>query len=168
MSISYPRVPETNPLLEIRTPIPFDRVRAAHVRPAVQLLIEEAQERIEAIASEPLPRTFRNTLGALDQASEKLDFASSLIQHLENVVTSPELRAAWNEVQPAVTEFYSRIPLHAGLWSALKQYASTSEAASLAGVQARFLKKTIDSFRRHGADLDAAGKQRLSEIDVEL
>jgi len=161
-------VPETNPLLEIRTPIPFDRVRAAHVRPAVQLLIEEAQERIEAIASEPRPRTFRNTLGALDQASEKLDFASSLIQHLENVVTSPELRAAWNEVQPAVTEFYSRIPLHAGLWSALKQYASTSEAASLAGVQARFLKKTIDSFRRHGADLDAAGKQRLSEIDVEL
>ena len=35
-------------------------------------------------------------------------------------------------------------------------------------MHARFLKKTIDSFRRHGADLDAAGKKRLSEIDVEL
>ena len=81
---------------------------------------------------------------------------------------TPELRAAWNEVQPLVSEFYSRIPLHAGLWSALKEYASTADAAALTGVHARFLKKTIDSFRRHGADLDAAGKKRLSEIDVEL
>ena len=32
----------------------------------------------------------------------------------------------------------------------------------------RFLTKTIDSFKRHGADLDAAGKARLKEIDVAL
>jgi len=143
-------------------------VRAGHVRPAVRQLVEEAQQRIETIAAGPQPRSFRNTLGALDQASETLDYASAVIQHLENVVTSPELREAWNEVQPMVSEFYSRIPLHAGLWSALKEYAATAEAQSLGGVQARFLKKTIDSFRRHGADLDAAGKQRLAEIDVEL
>ncbi|MGD0577935.1 MAG: M3 family metallopeptidase, partial [Bryobacteraceae bacterium] len=148
--------------------VPFDQVRTEHVRPAVKLLVAQAQNRIEAIATEEQPRTFRNTLGALDQASEKLDYASSVIQHLENVVTSPELRAAWNEVQPLVSEFYSRIPLHAGLWSALKEYASTAEAAALTGVHARFLKKTIDSFRRHGAELDAAGKTRLAEIDVEL
>lgn len=161
-------MPELNPLLEIRTPVPFDRVRTEHVRPAVKQLVAEAQNRIEAIATEEQLRTFRNTLGALDQASEKLDYASSVIQHLENVLTSPELRAAWNEVQPLVSEFYSRIPLHAGLWSALKEYASTAEAASLTGVRARFLKKTIDSFRRHGAELDATGKKRLAEIDVEL
>jgi oligopeptidase A len=161
-------VPELNPLLEIQTPIPFDQVRTEHVRPAIRQLVAEAQNRIEAIAAETQPRTFLSTLGALDQASEKLDYASAVVQHLENVVTSPELRAAWNEVQPVVSEFYSRIPLHAGLWSALKEYAFTADAAALTGVHARFLKKTIDSFRRHGADLDAAGKKRLSEIDVEL
>ena len=36
------------------------------------------------------------------------------------------------------------------------------------GTRQRFLKKTIDSFRRHGAELDPAGKKRLDEIDVEL
>jgi len=138
------------------------------VRPAVKQLVEEAQSGVEAIAAQAQPRTYRNTLGALDQVSETLDYASSVIQHLENVVTSPELRAAWNEVQPLVSEFYSRIPLHAGLWSALQEYSATPDAAALTGVHARFLKKTIDSFRRHGADLDAAGKKRLSEIDVEL
>ena len=32
----------------------------------------------------------------------------------------------------------------------------------------RYLTKTIDSFKRHGADLPAAGKARLKEIDVAL
>jgi oligopeptidase A len=36
------------------------------------------------------------------------------------------------------------------------------------GAKLRFLTKTLDSFRRHGAELDAAGKNRLAEIDVEL
>lgn len=159
---------EANPLVKITTPIAFGEVQAAHVRPAVRRLVDEAQQRIEAIASCQEPRTYANTLGALDAVTEKLDYASSLIQHLENVVSTPELRQAWNEAQPLVSEFYSRIPLHAGLWTALKEYEATGEAKSLSGVRARFLKKTIDSFRRHGADLDEAGKKRLAEIDVEL
>ena len=80
-------MPELNPLLEIQTPIPFDQVRTEHVRPAIRQLVAEAQNRIEAIAAETQPRTFLNTLGALDQASEKLDYASAVVQHLENVVT---------------------------------------------------------------------------------
>ena len=159
---------EVNPLVTIRTPIPFGEVQVEHVRPAVRRLVEEAQECVEAIASCPEPRTYENTLGALDSATEQLDYASSVIQHLENVVSTPELRQAWNEVQPLVSEFYSRIPLHAGLWTALKAYKATADAKALTGVRARFLKKTIDSFRRHGADLDEAGKKRLAEIDVEL
>jgi len=161
-------VQEVNPLVTIRTPIPFGEVQVEHVRPAVRRLVEEAQESLEAIASCPEPRTYANTLGALDSATEKLDYASSIIQHLENVVSSPELRQAWNEVQPLVSEFYSRVPLHAGLWAALKGYQGTADAKALTGVRARFLKKTIDSFRRHGADLDEAGKKRLAGIDVEL
>ena len=159
---------EANPLVTIRTPIPFGEVRVEHVRPAVRQLVDEARERIEAIARCPEPRTYANTLGALDAATEELDYASSVVQHLENVISSPELRQAWNEVQPLVSEFYSRIPLHSGLWAALKAYQTTEDAKSLTGVRARFLTKTIDSFRRHGADLDEAGKKRLAEIDVEL
>ncbi len=143
-------------------------MRTEHVLPAVRRLVEQAQERIEALASSQQPRTYANTLSALDAVTEELDFASAVIQHLESVMSTPELRQAWNEAQPLVSEFYSRIPLHSGLWAALKQYEATPEARSLSGVQARFLKKTIDSFRRHGADLEPEGKKRLAEIDVEL
>jgi oligopeptidase A len=91
-----------------------------------------------------------------------------VVRHLESVATYPELRAAFNAAQPEVSAFYTGISLDAGLWRNIKAYAATGEAAQLTGPRRRFLHKTIDSFRRHGADLEPAGKKRLEEIDVEL
>jgi oligopeptidase A len=157
-----------NPLLEVRFEIPFDRIRAEHVEPAAQELLRSSQQRLDALAADAAPRTFDNTLIALDEATETLDWAMGVVRHLESVATYPELRAAYNAVQPQVSEFHSRIPLNPALWSAVKSYAATEEAAALKGVKRRFLTKTVDSFRRHGADLPPEGKQRLAEIDVEL
>jgi oligopeptidase A len=107
-------------------------------------------------------------MAALDEAGEPLEYAMRIVRHLESVATTPELRAAFNAVQPPVAEFYSGVPLDEGLWSALKEYSATAEGASLTGERRRFLRKTIDTFRRHGADLDPAGKERLKALDVEL
>ncbi len=157
-----------NPLLAIRFPIAFDQIGAGHVKPAIGLLIEEARRNVNAIAALKGPLSYENTLQALDCSTNKLDFAIGVVRHLESVVTTPELRAVYNEVQPAVSEFYTSIPLDAGLWSVLSRFRQTPEALGLEGVRKRYLDKTIDSFRRHGAELDEAGKQRLREIDVEL
>src|SRR6185312_8227336 len=159
---------ETNPLLVPRFRIPFDQIRAEQVEPAAGALLTDAKARLEEIASEPGERTFDNTMHALDTMTEPLDYAMGVVRHLESVATYPELRAAFNAVQPAVSAFYSGIPLNAGLWNGLKKYAATEEGAGLSGPRRRFLQKTMDAFRRHGAELDAAGKQRLEAIDVEL
>jgi oligopeptidase A len=161
-------LPLPNPLTEINFRIPFDGIRAEHVEPAVDQLIEDARARLEAVAAAPAPRTFDNTMLVLDRLTDRLDFAMSVVRHLESVATTPELRAAYNAIQPKASAFYSSIPLHAGLWKAIKEYAETAEARALHGPRRRFLDKTIESFRRHGADLDPAGKKRLEEIDVEL
>jgi oligopeptidase A len=158
----------TNPLLEVQFRIPFDRIRAEHVELAIKVLVEDARAREEALAAASGARTFENTLLGLDALTDRLDYAMGLVRHLEGVATYPELRAAHNAVEPVASEFYSGIPLHAGLWKAIRRYADTQEAAGLEGVRRRFLTKTLDSFRRHGADLDAAGKARLAEMDVEL
>ena len=159
---------ENNPLLSIAFLVPFDKVRAEHVEPGVAKLLAEATQRIESIVADSAPRTYANTMLALEKATENLDYALSVVRHLEAVATSPELRAAWNAVEPETSAFYSRIPLNAGLWNQLKAYAATGEAKSLSGARLRFLTKTLDSFRRCGAELDVAGKTRLAEIDVEL
>ena len=158
----------SNALLGIAPPIPFDRVAAADVQPAIAALLDQARARIEEIAAAPGERTWTNTMGALDTATDPLDLAVAVVRHLEGVVTTPELRAAWNEAQPGISAFYSGIPLHAGLWAALNEYAATDEAKSLIGVRARFLTKTLDAFRRHGAALPPEDKKKLEELDVEL
>jgi oligopeptidase A len=107
-------------------------------------------------------------MSALDILTEPLDFAMGVIRHLESVATYPELRAALNAVQPEVSAFYSGIALHAGLWQGIKVYAATPQSATLAGERRRYLVKTMEAFRRAGADLDAARKKQLEQIDVEL
>jgi oligopeptidase A len=157
-----------NPILSISFAIPFDQVRPEHVEPGIRQLLTQANERIEAIVGDPAPRTFCNTMLAMEKSTENLDYALSVVRHLEAVATSPELRAAWNAVEPETSAFYSRIPLNDGLWRQLKAYAATEEAKALSGAKLRFLTKTLDSFRRCGAELDAPGKARLAEIDVNL
>lgn len=151
-----------NPLLEVQFQVPFDQIRAEHVEPAMDELLARAAKSVEATAAAADP------LMALDEMTEPLDYALNVVRHLESVATTPELRAAYNAVQPKTSEFYSSIPLNEGLWNAMKRYAATEEGKSLRGTKGRFLKKTIDSFKRAGADLDAAGKARLQAIDVAL
>jgi oligopeptidase A len=151
-----------NPLLEISFRVPFDQIRAEHVEPAMDELLADAARRLdETIASE-------RPLQALDVMTERLDYAMSVVRHLEGVATTPELRAAHNAVQPKVSAFYAGLPLNEALWQSIQRYAATDEARALTGTVRRFLVKTIDSFKRHGAGLDPVGKARLKEIDVEL
>jgi oligopeptidase A len=158
----------TNPLLTIEFRIPFDRIRAADVQPATAELLSQARASLDAIANLPGERTYENSMDALDRLTEPLDYAMGVVRHLESVATYPELRAAFNAVQPEVSAFYSGIPLNPELWQGIKAFAATAEGKSVTGEQRRFLDKTIDTFRRHGADLDPAGKKKLEELDVEL
>jgi oligopeptidase A len=157
-----------NPLLEITIDPPFDKVRPDHIRPAIDALLSRASERLAAISSLGEPRTFANTLVALDESTRELEWAMAIVGHLEAVMNEPALRDAYNAVQPKVSEFYSKIPLDEGLWRAVSSYAQTDDARALTGPRKRFLEKTLDGFRRQGAALAPHGKQRLAEIATRL
>lgn len=157
-----------NPLTQLSTSIPFGSIRPEHVVPAVDTLLERAQGAIDAIAATPGERTYENTVDALERATEPLEYAVGIVEHLESVATTSELREAYNSILPKVSAFWSSIALHEGLYGALKGFAQTSEAQALEGARARLLKKTLADFRRHGAELGPEGKARLKEIDQEL
>jgi oligopeptidase A len=157
-----------NPLLSYRFEVPFDAVRAEHVEPAVDALLARSRERLAQISQDTGERTYANTLGALDEATEELEHAMAIVGHLESVATTPALREAYNAVQPKVSELYAGIPLDEHLYAALRTFADTLEAKDLAPAQKRFLTTTLDDFRRHGAELSPANKKRLAELSVEL
>jgi len=157
-----------NPLLSNEFRIPFDQIRAEHIQPAVAELLADCQRRLDQILAASEPRTYANTLDPLDSISERLEYAVGISRHLEAVATYPALREAFNAIQGPVTEFFSSLTLNEKLWNAIKKFSGTDEAKQLSGARQRYLKKTIDGFRRNGAELDPIGKAKLQEIDIEL
>ncbi len=155
-------------LTEVQFKVPFDTIRAEQVEPAIDELLQEAAESLDSLIHDDSAPTYRNTLAALERLGEKIAFAIGVVGHLESVATYPELRAAYNQVRPKVSAFFSAIPLNDGVWRRVQEFAATDEAEDLGPTKRRFLSKTLDDFRRSGAELDAAGKQRLLEINVEL
>jgi oligopeptidase A len=156
-----------NPLLDLSFDIPFGEIRPEHVQPAIALLLADADRAIAAI-EHVKPPSYESTLGALDAATERLEVAMGVVGHLESVHSTPALREAYNAVRPDVSAFYAGIPLRPGLWQVLKDFAQSPEAKRLGPARARHLKKTLDEFRRNGADLPSEKKERLEAISREL
>ena len=159
---------QDNPLLFESFRIPFDRIGAAHVVEGVGTVLEEGQRRLDAIATVEAPPTWDNLVAPMEQAVQWVGEHLTPPSHLMSVCETPELRNAFNEVLPRISAFWTRLPLDQRLWSRLRLYADTAEAKALTGLQARYLKKTLRSFRRAGADLSEEARTRLEALKVEL
>jgi oligopeptidase A len=161
-------VTEINPILVGGFRIPFDRIESKHVQPGVERALADAQAEIDALAADSAPPNWDNTLATLDETVERLGERIAPVTHLMSVAETPELREAYNAVLPAITAFWSRLPLNEALWRRVKAYAGTDEAAALTGLRRRHLEKTVRDFERAGADLPTDAKARLEQVRIEL
>lgn len=162
-----------NPLLKFaasvpRAEVPFGLLKPEHIEPAVAQLLDQLRASIEEIEEQSATPTFANTLAPLDSAGEALEVVMEVVGHWEGVDTSEALREAYNRVQPNVSEFYSGIPLRAKLWQRIKGLDEGIDRSVLTSTQSRFLTKTLEDFRREGADLGDVDKKRLQAISREL
>jgi oligopeptidase A len=157
-----------NPLLSSDYRIPFHQVEPGHVVPAVRQALARAERELDELVATPGERTYQNTLGRMDALLEDLSRVVRPVAHLTSVVSSPELRAAYDEVVPEFSAFYARLWLHEGLWRAVKEFAATPEAARLDPLRRRHLEKSAREFVRAGADLPPNVKQRVEALRVEL
>lgn len=158
----------SNPLTELGLEIPFQDIEAEHVEPATDSLLASAEQAIQAIVVQGDPRTYANTLHALENATERLERAMAVVGHLESVATTDAFRAAYNAAVPKVSAFWSSLAMNEDLYRAVRAFSQTEEAERLPPTERRFLDKTLDDFRRHGAELGARDKKTLKAIEVEL
>ncbi len=168
VGIGLSGAPQNNPLLEKSYRIPFDRIKAEHVEPAMAQLLVEAQAKREAYVSSAAPRTYANTMTAFEDIVEDLSQAMGIARHLEGVASTPALRAAVSAVLPQYAAFTASIPLDKQIYARIKEFAATPEAQALTGARKRFLTLTLDEFRRSGAELGDADKDKLRAMSVEM
>jgi len=154
-------------LEDLPFPLPFDRIDPASIVPSITALLGQARQALAAIGSGPAD-AYEVTFGALERATERLELAMGVIEHLEATESTPALRDAYNAVLPEVSAFWSTIALDDDLYRALERYHASARTQQLSAIQERFMQKTLDDFRRHGARLDQNGKKELERIDREL
>ena len=147
---------------------PWDKVTAAKLREAIIEGIELQRADIRAIADNPEPPTFANTLVAYQMAGEALDRATSLYGVMVQNIGSEDYQAVDREVSPLLSAAGDEIIFDERLFARIKAVADGAAAAGLNPEQTRVAERTRNAFVRNGAALDAAGKAELGRINTAL
>ena len=149
-----------NPLLDF-TDLPlFDQIRPEHVAPAIDQLLAESEAALEAAVAPDLPADWTKLALTLDVVTERLGRAWGAVGHLNAVMDTPELRAAYNEALPKISEFFTRLGSDERLYGKYKAI----DPASLNSEQRQALKNALRAFRLGGAELQGAAKERYAAI----
>lgn len=154
----------TNPLLRSGVLPQFDQIKPEHVNPAVEILLEAASNALEKVTSPQYPAEWDAMAQVLDVATERLSSAWSAVGHLNSVADTPELRAAYNEALPKVTEFWTRLGSDERLYAKYKAI----DRSTLNTAQLQALKNALRNFVLGGAELQGEAKLRFSAIQEKL
>jgi oligopeptidase A len=155
----------TNPLLLQGQGLPaFDQIRPEHVTPAIDALLADANAALEKAVGADVPADYHALSAVLDVATERLGRAWSAVSHLKAVADSPELRAAYNENQPKVVEFHTRMGADERLFAKYKAIAQSPAAKDLSVARRKALANAIRDFVLSGAELQGEAKQRFAQI----
>ncbi|MFZ6873478.1 M3 family metallopeptidase [Undibacterium sp. Di27W] len=153
-----------NPLLDFSDLPRFSDIQATHVSPAITALLEENRAVIATLEKNTGPVTWDQFVEPLDNVTEKLGRAWSIVGHLNAVVDTPEMRAAYNENQPAITEFWTELGQNLALFAGYKALQQAPEFASLPQARKTIIQNAIRDFRLSGAELAEDKKLRYAEI----
>ena len=153
-----------NPLLDFSGLPRFADIRAEHVAPAITELLAKANAALDQVSADTTPAEWDQVVVPLDDASEHLSRAWGVIAHLNAVADTPELRAAYNEMQPAVTEFGTRVGQSLALFEKYKALAAAKDYAQLPQARKTIISHALRDFRLGGAELNDADKSRFASI----
>ena len=157
-----------NPLLDFSGLPRFDAIRPDDVSPAVDDLLARARATLEAVATDARPATFATVVEPLDDVLDRIDRAWGAVSHLNAVVSTPALRAAYHANLPKLTAFYADLAQDERLYARYKDLAASASFAKLDDARRRLVDNELRDFRLGGAELPAAQKAQLKNVEEEL
>ena len=154
----------SNPLLNFDGLPRFDEIRPEHVTPAIETLLNRCKTVVAGLEAPMTEITWDNFVTPLDDCTEQLSRAWGIVGHLSAVVDTPELRAAYNENIPRITEFWTSLSQNLALFKKYKTLRNASSFDSLSPSRQRVIENTLRDFRLGGAELPEDKKKRFAEI----
>jgi peptidyl-dipeptidase Dcp len=146
----------------------FAGVTPADFPPALDEAMARHRAEIRAIADNPEPPTFANTLEALERAGQDFDRAATLLGIYTSTLNDAAMQGVQREVMPRLAAFGDEIVHDPVLFARIQAVFETRETSGLAPEQQRLAFVVHDSFARQGAALTPERKTRLAEVNQDL
>ncbi|QEA11570.1 M3 family metallopeptidase [Comamonas flocculans] len=153
-----------NPLLDFSGAIAFDRITPEDVQPAIAELLQRCEAALAEVTADAFPADWSAISRVLDVATERLTRAFGTVSHLNSVMDTPALRAAYNAALPLVTAFLTRLGADERLYAKYK----AMDPAALNAEQRQALANALRGFRLSGAELTGAARERFAQLQERL
>jgi len=147
---------------------PFAEIRDEHYLPAFERALADHLAEVAAIAADPAPPTFGNTLVALERSGALLSRVDSVFANQASAHVTPELRAIEPKVSALLAAHSDAIHLNGPLFARISALYEQRDTLGLDPESLRLLERYHTRFRRAGAELDAEGQRLLREINAEI
>ena len=147
---------------------PFERIKHEHYLPAFERGMEEQRAEVAAIAANPDPPTFENTLEALERSGAILDRVRRVFFNKLASDADEALEALEAEIAPRLTAHEDALLLDAALFARIEELYRRREELGLDPEQRRLLERHHTLRVRAGALLDPEQQQRLRELNAEI
>ncbi|HGM6989008.1 oligopeptidase A [Serratia marcescens] len=158
----------TNPLLTPFSLPPFSAIRPEDIVPAVQSALVDCRAAVERVVAQPGPFTWDNLCQPLAESDDRLSRIWSPIGHLNSVKNSPELRAAYEQALPLLSEYGTWVGQHEGLYQAYRSLKEGAAFETLSVPQRKAVDNALRDFELSGIGLSADKQQRYGEIVARL
>ncbi len=160
-----------NPLLQVSTlPFqapPFNKIRNSDFKPAIESGMRQQLAVIKAIADNPAPPTFQNTLVAMEKSGQPLDRAMMVFNLLTSANTNPTLQKVQEEEAPRLAAHQDAIYLNSKLFDRVKTIYNERSKLKLDPESMRLITYYYNEFVHAGANLPAADKVKLKLLNQE-
>jgi len=147
---------------------PFEAIKPGHFRPAFDRALAAHRAEIDAIAENPAPADFENTIGALERSGRGLERVASVFFVLAGAHTSDEIEAIERDISPLLARHSNALYLNRALYSRIAGLYDRRDLLSLDAEQARVLERYHTRFVRSGAALEKKAQDRLAAINERL
>ena len=157
-----------NPLLAMTGLPPFQHIKPEHVEPALEALIKSNREQIEVLLKGNEHYTWDNLIQLLEDMDDRLGRMWSPVSHMNSVVNSDELRDAYNNCLPLLSEYSTEMGQNVELYEAYQSIKDSPEFAKLDMAQKKIIDNALRDFHLSGIDLPVEKKKRFREIRQQL
>ena len=160
----------TNPLLSRRDYPAFDLIKVEHIEPALKTILAENRAELQQIKGVNHPDDLAEVLSRFDRLNARLAEAWASVSHLNAVMNSDSLRAAFNICLPLISDYETELNQDADLFKLYQRLEAEQQTLGLTLAERQAVTNALRDFRLSGVDLQGSDrtqfgalKQRLNE-----